>query len=199
MEVQSDRKAAILEAFMKLVSRFGVDKTTMQDVAKEAGISVGVIYKDFENKEALIDAYIKNLIHRVVNEYKLIAQQDKPADQLLHDFMVESFKTVNRISEKDHGFHQLLSSRFTWDFFQKNHDYGERMDQGMNECLKSIMIQGIEEGLFEIDDPKTAARLFLSAFHLYTMKLVLGKKSLQELLPEVEQMYQFIVKAIQRR
>lgn len=199
MEAQSDRRAAILEAFMKLVSRFGVDKTTMQDVAKEAGISVGVIYKDFENKEALIDAYIKNLIYRVVNEYKLVAQRDKPADQLLHDFIVESFKTVNRISENDHGFQQLLSSRFTWDFFQKSHNYGEQLDQGANQWLESIMIRGIEDGLFEIDDPKTVARLFLNAFHLYTMKLVLGKKNLQELIPEVEQMYQFIVKAIQRR
>lgn len=51
----SDKRAAILQATLNLISAHGFHGTAMSKVAKEAGVSAGIIYHYFENKEDLID------------------------------------------------------------------------------------------------------------------------------------------------
>jgi AcrR family transcriptional regulator len=52
----SDKQTAILEATLRLVSERGFHDAPMALIAKEAGVSAGIIYHYFENKEALIHA-----------------------------------------------------------------------------------------------------------------------------------------------
>ena len=56
------RQQEILKAFIDLIDRNGINRTTMQDIAREMGCSVGTIYNEFANKEALIDAYASYIL-----------------------------------------------------------------------------------------------------------------------------------------
>lgn len=51
-----DRRFQILEAALVCFARRGFHQTSMHDISGEAGISVGLIYRYFENKEAVISA-----------------------------------------------------------------------------------------------------------------------------------------------
>src|SRR3954454_17127015 len=51
-----DRKSQILEAAIICFARKGFHLTSMHDISAEAGISVGLIYRYFQNKEAVIAA-----------------------------------------------------------------------------------------------------------------------------------------------
>ena len=51
----------ILEATLNLVSENGFHGTPMSKIAKDAGVSAGIIYHYFENKEDLIDELYKKL------------------------------------------------------------------------------------------------------------------------------------------
>jgi AcrR family transcriptional regulator len=51
-----DRRQQILHAAMACFAKRGFHQTTMQDISHEAGISVGLIYRYFESKEAVIAA-----------------------------------------------------------------------------------------------------------------------------------------------
>ncbi|MGI8436092.1 MAG: TetR/AcrR family transcriptional regulator [Chthoniobacterales bacterium] len=55
-ETTTDRREQILHAAMFCFAKRGFHQTTMQDISQEAGISVGLIYRYFENKEAVISA-----------------------------------------------------------------------------------------------------------------------------------------------
>jgi AcrR family transcriptional regulator len=52
----SDRRSQILEAALVCFAKRGFHQTSMHDISSEAGISVGLIYRYFENKEAVISA-----------------------------------------------------------------------------------------------------------------------------------------------
>ncbi len=52
----ADRRAQILEAALVCFAKRGFHQTSMHDISSEAGISVGLIYRYFENKEAVISA-----------------------------------------------------------------------------------------------------------------------------------------------
>src|SRR5437764_4564752 len=52
----SDRRCQILDAALVCFAKRGFHQTSMHDISAEAGISVGLIYRYFENKEAVISA-----------------------------------------------------------------------------------------------------------------------------------------------
>jgi len=56
IESVPDRRSQILDAALVCFARRGFHQTSMHDISAEAGISVGLIYRYFENKEAVISA-----------------------------------------------------------------------------------------------------------------------------------------------
>jgi AcrR family transcriptional regulator len=53
-----ERADRILDAASKLIVHYGYDKTTVSDIAQEAGVSKGAIYLHWSSKEALFEALI---------------------------------------------------------------------------------------------------------------------------------------------
>src|SRR5438094_6372089 len=51
-----DRRSQILDAALVCFAKRGFHQASMHDISAEAGISVGLIYRYFENKEAVISA-----------------------------------------------------------------------------------------------------------------------------------------------
>ena len=56
-----DRRSQILDAALVCFAKRGFHQTSMHDISAEAGISVGLIYRYFENKEAVISAMADRL------------------------------------------------------------------------------------------------------------------------------------------
>ena len=54
-----DRREQIIDAAMRVFSQKGFTRATNKDIAREAGITPGLIYHYFENKEALLRAIIE--------------------------------------------------------------------------------------------------------------------------------------------
>ena len=52
------REQRILDAALELFVHYGYDKTTVSDIAHEAGVSKGAIYLHFESKDALFEALL---------------------------------------------------------------------------------------------------------------------------------------------
>ena len=68
-----DRRTQILDAALVCFAKRGFHQASMHDIAAEAGISVGLIYRYFENKEAVISAMAdrhKKEIHEVLERVK---------------------------------------------------------------------------------------------------------------------------------
>jgi AcrR family transcriptional regulator len=53
-----EREKRILDAAAALFTHYGFDKTTVSDIAAEAGVSKGAIYLHFESKENLLEALL---------------------------------------------------------------------------------------------------------------------------------------------
>jgi AcrR family transcriptional regulator len=77
------RRQQILAAARACFTRSGFHATTMQDVIKEAGLSVGAVYRYFQSKEELIAAIvgdvadeIRSTLHQVVGARPRLALED---------------------------------------------------------------------------------------------------------------------------
>lgn len=70
----TDRPTQILDAALVCFAKRGFHQASMHDIAAEAGISVGLIYRYFQNKEAVIAAMADRHKKRI-NEILALARQ----------------------------------------------------------------------------------------------------------------------------
>ena len=72
---REDRRDQLLDVAMHLFSRYGLEGTTTKDIAKEAGVSPGLLYHYYESKEDLLVDVIKRFQDRP-DMSKIIADND---------------------------------------------------------------------------------------------------------------------------
>lgn len=68
-------RTALLEAVGALIQRLGYRKTSVEDIAQEAGVSRATAYLYFPNKEALVMAWIERSDQRHLEQLKSLAQE----------------------------------------------------------------------------------------------------------------------------
>lgn len=61
----------ILEAARQCFSQFGFNKTAMEDIAREAGVSRGSVYRHFPDKESLFQAVGQEATREFLDEMRL--------------------------------------------------------------------------------------------------------------------------------
>lgn len=66
-EMREKSKTLIMETALELFSNQGFHSTSIQKIAKEAGIAIGLVYNYFKSKEELLDAIIQNGIQEFVH------------------------------------------------------------------------------------------------------------------------------------
>jgi AcrR family transcriptional regulator len=97
----------ILDTAMGLFRESGFDETTMREVAREAGIAVGLAYHYFPGKEALVMAYYE----RVQREHRVIAQKRLAQMRSLRDRLAMLLATKLDILKDDR---KLLGALFRY-------------------------------------------------------------------------------------
>ena len=73
---QADREARLLDAVAGLVARYGYDKTSVGDIAREAGVSKGAVYLHWRSKEALFDATLVRESQRFLDDFMARVEAD---------------------------------------------------------------------------------------------------------------------------
>ena len=106
-----DRQTQILDAALVCFAKRGFHQASMHDISAEAGISVGLIYRYFENKDAVISAMAdrhKKEIHKVLEraqqaptlleslEILFTAHCCEDAPQVVSAFVVDLYAEASR-------------------------------------------------------------------------------------------------------
>ena len=84
LEPSLDRRVQILDAALVCFAQRGFHQTSMHDISAEAGISVGLIYRYFANKEAVISA----MADRHKNEIQEVLERARQAPTLLESLEI---------------------------------------------------------------------------------------------------------------
>src|ERR1700732_5542756 len=84
LEAIADRRTQILDAAVVCFAKRGFHQASMHDISAEAGISVGLIYRYFENKEAVISA----MADRHKSEIAEVLERARQAPTLLESLEI---------------------------------------------------------------------------------------------------------------
>jgi len=149
----------ILDATERLLARFGFHKTTVDDIATEAGVSKRTIYLHFAGKEEVALASIDRVVGRVTARLREIARSDAhPTDRVL-DMLVA--RILGRF-DSVRSYHQSLEDMFR----SLRPAYLARRQQYFDaeaEILAEVLESGRRVKAFALTDPLAVAHDLLVA------------------------------------
>ncbi len=149
-------KNKILNGAAALFLKYGFKSITMDDIARELGISKKTLYQFFEDKPSLVDQTVMNHIQAEENACKAINhEQTNPVEYML--MITESFSDIKKQINQSILYDLKKYFKPTWDKLNLF-----RMEFVYNQVLDNI-IRGKEMGFYHagIDDSLTA-RFYIS-------------------------------------
>ncbi len=158
-DISNTRRAQLTRAAYKVVGQKGYYDFTIRDIAREAGLSTGLVHYYFKNKEDLLLNLLKEMnanLKYYLN--KALSALSDPRDKLL-TFCDQAFDLVDK--EKAY-FHVLI------DFWaQMNHNNRIRqanvkLFQSYRDEISAILKEGAASGLFKITDVKLTSVIIIS-------------------------------------
>lgn len=134
-------RKAILDAAIRLFDQKGFEQTSIELLAREAGVGKGTIYSYFQNKNEIFYAFCEEQLEFVRGELAQKTDPDAPViEQLMTIFMGEFvFVTKN----KEFGRHFMREALFPRD--PQNKDLQE-LDNKWLDLIYSVLERAIKKG-----------------------------------------------------
>lgn len=163
-----DGRSRIMVAFLTLTKSLSLKNVTMDDIARQAGISKKTLYQHFRNKNEVIDYVVERSHELFANRCKsIIANAGNAVEALckIADLLDEISFDWNRISLYQFQKYYPLS-------FDKYIDGLEAVHISM---IREVVSNGKKAGLFRKDiSPAIFANYRISQLFLFTEKILGG-------------------------
>jgi AcrR family transcriptional regulator len=149
-----DKTDAILEAALRRFLHYGLKKTSMQEVAKDAGVGVGTLYLYFKDKDALVAGCAERFAvqHRAEAEGLLASR--KRADKKLKEYLQHRYRVWQEVGLKAPGAMELAEAILRLS--------PEKVVEGAEDLIRNIraiLADGKACGTFPRVNPERDARV----------------------------------------
>ena len=158
-DIINQRRSQLIRAAYKVVGQKGYYDFTIRDIAREAGLSTGLVHYYFKNKEGLLLNLLKemntNLKHYL---NKALTELSDPRDKLLA-FCDQAFDLLDK--EKAY-FYVLI---YFWAQINHNNRIRQanvKLFQSYRDEIAAILKEGTAKGLFIVADVKLTSVIIIS-------------------------------------
>ena len=170
---KTDKRELIIETAQKRFGLYGIEKTSMREIANDLNMTKGSLYYYFSGKENLYNAVIK----KEQNEFLVKLNEDEKNATNNTDYL--KIYAVKRLSY----FRTLLNlSRIKQEFLADIRPLIDQSLKDFREKEKNMIIQvferGNSNGEFKISDPAGTALLFLDLLRGLRNSVLNNKKKL---------------------
>lgn len=155
---EAETQTRILKAAKKLFARRGYDGTTTRDLAQEAGVAEGTIFRHFENKKAILievatQGWVEILTDLLTElsemaSYKAIAQVMRKRMLNLHQNA-----DLLRVCFMEAQFHPDLREQIQSEVIIK-----------MTDVAEAFFETAMDQGIYRRMNPRIVAQIFLGMF-----------------------------------
>ena len=109
---QDPRRKAILKAAFEAFSLYGFRRTSMEDIARAAGMSRAALYLHYRNKEDIFRSLTQFYYDDAVAQVTAVLALDLPADQALEQaFAAQAGQIFEALLSSPHG-DELLDTKY---------------------------------------------------------------------------------------
>ncbi len=150
---------AILDAAGTLLGRFGYHKTTMDDLAREAGVARRTLYLHFKSKDEIFLERIDRVVARLLDELRGIARTSVPVEERLKRMLLTRvmfrFDTVRGYAQSLDEIFQALRQPY----LQRREGYFT----AEAALFAAVLEEGVANGELSAMDAHETARSLIAA------------------------------------
>ncbi|MDQ3291636.1 MAG: TetR/AcrR family transcriptional regulator [Bacteroidota bacterium] len=168
-------KAAILKGGQRLFQQFGLNKTTMEDIAKSIGKGKSTLYYYYKSKEEIFSEVILKEMQSVFEATQKAVNETESAFEKLRAFALIRYKEIKARTnlynfvntECNEGFQLALPLR-------------NQFNTKEILIVKSILISGAQQNQFksfEEEDLNIMAQVFVSAIRGVELDLIMDENT----------------------
>ncbi len=96
--LKDENRDKIINETIKIVSVIGIDKVSMRDIASKCNMTVGNLYRYFDNKQSLMSVIYEPFINKL--DYILKKYTNESISIFSEDFKEIKYEQVNEILDK---------------------------------------------------------------------------------------------------
>lgn len=157
---KNDRPAEITQAALAVFAENGYSATRVDDVAKRAGVSKGLLYLYFKTKEELFKAVIRSFVAPKVRELSsIVDESDLSAEEFIRGPFLTMIKTLPESPIR-------IMVRLMFSEGHKHPDlvefYWENVVVHAIKMMKKLITRGVAEGQFRNTAVDELPQLFVS-------------------------------------
>jgi AcrR family transcriptional regulator len=158
-----DKRDAILKAAWSLIRHYGYGKTTIDDIARRAGVGKGTVYLYFRSKAEIMLGLTELTNDRISAELERIAEGPGSPEERLRACLMHRIMTLFDIVQKyPHGA-EIISS-----MLPEIVDRLDRYVRAHGVLFAGILREGVESGEMSVQSPQSAGRLLAELFEFLT-------------------------------
>jgi len=159
-DLSEARKTQILEAALRCFGRDGYDRTTMDSIVTESGLSKGTLYWYFKSKKDLFVGLFQYIIRRLVAEWQTLTAQPGLSATAKLRVGLDFFRT--RVEPLAPVFEVMMQ---TWALTRHDEyvaDLARKTLAPWVATIQDILEQGVAEGDFQVASPADTALVILT-------------------------------------
>jgi len=150
------KPAKIIDAARKRFRYYGIQKTTMQEIAQDAGVAVGTLYLYFGNKDELVVACADKFVEHHREQLATVLAASGTAEEKLRSYIVARFRMSQEIRTSSRHAAEIARA-----VLRVKPDRIEEEGQMMWQAVVQILKRGIDDRAFNIESPEDDAKVFL--------------------------------------
>jgi len=145
-ELINIRRQELVNAAVKLFVNKGFHKTTVREIAKEFGMSMGALYDYIRTKEDILFLVCDYIFKSVSDKLQVSMVGEKDAKEKLKNAIRDYFIIIDSIQD-----YTLLLYQETKSLDRKDRNYVLSAEMELTKIFEKILAQGIKEKTFNID------------------------------------------------
>jgi AcrR family transcriptional regulator len=157
------KKQAILKAAWTRIKHYGYDKTTVDEIARDAGIAKGTVYIYYESKQDIMLALAEQTNRNLLDELREIADGNLPPEKKVREILTLRVLRIHDIVKKHPHGEDVVGSLKPF--------IVERLEGFLAEqagLVEKCLDEGVKNGTFKVRDTKAAAELLTNLFEFLT-------------------------------
>ncbi|MBU8686701.1 TetR family transcriptional regulator [Priestia megaterium] len=186
----SEKYDKILQAAIEVISEKGLDKTSISDIVKRAGVAQGTFYLYFRSKNALVPAIAENLLSLSLEKIKERAKTATNFLSTLEVMIDETYKTTDEYRDVLVLCYSGLAFDYSLEIWEAIYlPYYNWFEEVLNEAVKK------EEVIKQLNvkwTAKTMINLIENAAELF----YIGREQDVTLEQSKEELFQFLKRSL---
>jgi AcrR family transcriptional regulator len=172
-------KAAILEAAERVFQKWGLNKTTMEDIAGEAGKGKSTLYYYYKSKEEIFDAVVTKQLNYLLLKAKESTFEAESAKEKIKKYIValmneiKNYAIVYSIARREIKGNQKLLEKVRKTFQDKEESF-----------IREILTNGIQKKEFSFigkKDLDSATKAIVGMIHALELYLGLENDDIRQI------------------